>query len=51
MLDIVGSVTAVASVVSGALNLLPAFGETGLSLIGSAGLVPGFLMIGAYGRK
>ncbi|WP_241171694.1 hypothetical protein [Burkholderia multivorans] len=51
MLGIAGSVTAVASVVGGALNLLPAFGETGLLLIGGAGLVPGFLMIGAYGRK
>jgi len=33
------------------MNLLPAFGETGLLLSGSAGLVPGFLMISAYGRK
>ncbi|MDR9236088.1 hypothetical protein FEP07_00067 [Burkholderia multivorans] len=33
------------------MNVLPAFGETGPLLTGSAGLVPGFLMIGAYGRK
>ncbi|MDN7654158.1 hypothetical protein QZM62_11955 [Burkholderia multivorans] len=50
MLDMTGPVMAVASVVRGALNLLPAFGETRLLLTGSAGLVPGFLMIGAYGR-
>ncbi len=51
VLGMTGSVMAVALVVRGALNLLPAFGETGLLLIGGAGLVPGFLMVGAYGRK
>lgn len=33
------------------MNPLPAFGETGLLLTGGAGLLLGFLMTGAYGRK
>ncbi|MBY4865102.1 MFS transporter [Burkholderia anthina] len=51
-LGVAGSVMAVAWVVTGALtNLLPAFGETGLLLIGGAGFLLSFGMMAFYGRR